>query len=99
MTLRARASAWPQTSPPRAEIRDRLAAEKLQSFVKLSGGKGIHVVVPTDDVDWDTAKEFSGRIAARIAADSPKLYLAKMTKALRGGCIFIDYFRLSDPQT
>ena len=57
------------------------------------------MVVPVDDVDWDAAKTFSGRIAARMAADSPKLYLAKMTKALRGGRIFIDYFRNSREAT
>jgi bifunctional non-homologous end joining protein LigD len=91
--------AWPQIVAAAREIRDRLAGEKLESFVKLSGGKGIHVVVPVDDVDWDTAKSFSGRIAARMAADSPKLYLAKMTKALRGGHIFIDYFRNSREAT
>ncbi|HWW34463.1 MAG TPA: DNA ligase D [Xanthobacteraceae bacterium] len=91
--------AWPQIVAAAREIRDRLAGEKLESFVKLSGGKGIHVVVPVDDVDWDIAKNFSGRIAARMAADSPKLYLAKMTKALRGGHIFIDYFRNSREAT
>jgi bifunctional non-homologous end joining protein LigD len=91
--------AWPQIVAAAREIRGRLAGEKLESFVKLSGGKGIHVVVPVDDVDWDAAKTFSGRIAARMAADSPKLYLAKMTKALRGGRIFIDYFRNSREAT
>jgi bifunctional non-homologous end joining protein LigD len=91
--------AWRQIVAAAREIRDRLAAEKLESFVKLSGGKGIHVVVPVDDVDWDAAKEFSGRIAARMSADNPKLYLAKMTKALRGGHIFIDYFRNSREAT
>jgi bifunctional non-homologous end joining protein LigD len=91
--------AWPQIVAAAREIRDRLAGEKLESFVKLSGGKGIHVVVPVEDVDWEAAKNFSGRIAARMAADSPKLYLAKMTKALRGGHIFIDYFRNSREAT
>jgi bifunctional non-homologous end joining protein LigD len=91
--------AWPQIVAAAREIRDRLAGEKLESFVKLSGGKGIHVVVPVDDVDWEAAKTFSGRIAARMAADSPKLYLDKMTKALRGGHIFIDYFRNSREAT
>ena len=57
------------------------------------------MVVPVDDVDWELAKEFSGRIAARMSADNPKLYLAKMTKALRGGHIFIDYFRNSREAT
>jgi len=91
--------AWRQIVAAAREVRDRLAAEKLESFAKLSGGKGVHVVVPIDDVDWDTAKEFSGRIAARMSADDPKLYLAKMTKALRGGHIFIDYFRNSREAT
>jgi bifunctional non-homologous end joining protein LigD len=91
--------AWPQIVAAAREIRDRLAAAKLASFAKLSGGKGIHVVVPVDDVTWDAAKEFSGRVAARMSADSPKLYLAKMTKALRGGHIFIDYFRNSREAT
>jgi bifunctional non-homologous end joining protein LigD len=90
---------WRQIVAAAREIRDRLATEKLESFAKLSGGKGIHVVVPINDVDWDTAKEFSGRIAARMSADSPKLYLDKMTKALRKGHIFIDYFRNSREAT
>jgi bifunctional non-homologous end joining protein LigD len=90
---------WPQIVAAARETRERLKAEKLESFVKLSGGKGVHVVVPIADVDWDTAKLFSERIATRMAADSPKLYLAKMTKALRQGRIFIDYFRNSREAT
>jgi bifunctional non-homologous end joining protein LigD len=90
---------WPQIVAAARETRDRLAAEKLQSFVKLSGGKGVHVAVPIDDADWDTAKSFAERIAVRMAADSPKLYLAKMTKSLRTGRIFIDYFRNSREAT
>jgi len=86
---------WPQIVGAAREIRDRLAALKLDSFVKLTGGKGVHVTVPIVDADWDTAKLFAERLAAGVAADSPKLYLATMTKALRGGRIFIDYFRNS----
>jgi bifunctional non-homologous end joining protein LigD len=84
---------WQQIVAAAQEVRDRLAALKLKSFAKLSGGKGIHVVVPVAGADWDTAKAFTSRIANAMAADSPKLYLAKMTKALRKGRIFIDYFR------
>ncbi|MFZ3359490.1 MAG: DNA ligase D [Xanthobacteraceae bacterium] len=84
---------WKQIVAAAQETRDRLKAQKLKSFVKLSGGKGIHVVMPIDGADWDAAKDFSARIANAMAADSPKLYLAKMTKALRTGRIFIDYFR------
>ncbi len=91
--------AWPQIVAAAREVRERLKAEKLESFVKLSGGKGIHVTVPIADADWEEAKLFSQAIATRMAADSPKLYLAKMTKALRGGHIFIDYFRNSREAT
>ena len=88
-----------RSSPPRRRRAIGLQAEKLKSFVKLSGGKGIHVVVPIDGADWDTTKAFTARIASAMAADSPKLYLAKMTKALRKGKIFIDYFRNSREAT
>ena len=91
--------AWKDVVAGAKEIRDRLAGLKLKTFVKLSGGKGIHVVLPIKDVDWDTAKEFSGAVAAAMSADSPKLYLSKMTKALRKGRIFIDYFRNSREAT
>jgi bifunctional non-homologous end joining protein LigD len=84
---------WKAIVAAAQETRERLKAEKLESFAKLSGGKGIHVVVPIDGADWDTAKAFSARIAAAMAADSPSRYLAKMTKALRDGKIFIDYLR------
>ena len=91
--------AWPQIIAAAREVRERLAAEKLVSFVKLSGGKGIHVVLPIEDADWDTAKLFSQRIATRMATDNPRLYLAKTTKSLRKGRIFIDYFRNSREAT
>ncbi len=91
--------AWAQVIEAARETRARLKAEKLESFVKLSGGKGVHVVVPIADADWDTAKLFSQRIAAAMAADSPRRYLATMTKALRRGRIFIDYFRNSREAT
>jgi bifunctional non-homologous end joining protein LigD len=90
---------WPQIVAAAREVRERLKAEKLEGFVKLSGGKGIHVTVPIDDADWEEAKLFSQGIATRMAADSPKLYLAKMTKSLRAGRVFIDYFRNSREAT
>ena len=91
--------AWKDVVAGAKEIRDRLAGLKLKTFVKLSGGKGVHVVLPIKDVDWDTAKEFSATVAAAMSADSPKLYLSKITKALRKGRIFIDYFRNSREAT
>jgi bifunctional non-homologous end joining protein LigD len=90
---------WKEIVAAAQETRDRLKTERLKSFAKLSGGKGIHVVVPIDGADWDTTKAFTARIASAMAADNPKLYLAKMTKALRKGKIFIDYFRNSREAT
>jgi len=90
---------WKDIVAAAQETRDRLKTEKLKSFAKLSGGKGIHVVVPIDGADWDATKAFTARIASAMAADSPKLYLAKMTRALREGKIFIDYFRNSREAT
>ena len=90
---------WKEIVAAAQETRDRLKALKLKSFAKLSGGKGIHVVVPVTGIDWDTTKRFTARIAAAMAADSPQRYLAKMTKSLRKGKIFIDYFRNSREAT
>jgi bifunctional non-homologous end joining protein LigD len=81
------------------DVRERLAAIDLESFVKLSGGKGLHVVVPIEGTDWDTTKTFVQAFAQAMAADDPQRYLAKMTKSLRRGKIFIDYLRNSLEQT
>ena len=56
-------------------------------------------MLPVDGADWETTKKFTARVASAMAADSPALYLAKMTKALRKGKIFIDYFRNSREAT
>jgi bifunctional non-homologous end joining protein LigD len=90
---------WKDIVAAARETRDRLKDEKLESFAKLSGGKGIHVMVPIDGASWDATKDFTQRIATAMAKDSPQRYLAKMTKALRNGKIFIDYFRNSREAT
>ena len=81
------------------EVRERLAAIDLESFVKLSGGKGVHVVLPIVGTEWATVKTFVQAFAQAMAADAPDRYLAKMTKSLRKGKIFIDYLRNSLEQT
>ena len=90
---------WKDIVAGARETSDRLKALKLESFVKLSGGKGVHVVLPVADADWEDAKNFSQRIALGMAADSPNRYVGKMTKSLRKGKIFIDYFRNSREAT
>lgn len=75
-------------------IRDRLAALKLKSFPLVSGGKGIHVVVPLQPVaDWPRAKEFCRAFAQRLETDEPGRFTANIRKAERKGRIFVDYLR------
>lgn len=76
------------------EMRERLQAIGLTSFVMASGGKGLHVVVPLRPKHgWDDVKGFAEALARTLAAESPDRYLADMSKAKRKGRIFIDYLR------
>lgn len=66
----------------------------LTSFVKTTGGKGLHVVVPLAPRDgWDEVKEFSRQIALRMVEAFPDRFTATVSKAKRTGKIFIDYLR------
>ncbi len=84
---------WPAVIAGAREVRERLTAVGLESFLKTSGGKGLHVVAPLQGADWTQMKEFAHRIALEMSADSPTKYLSKMTKSARQGRIFIDYLR------
>jgi len=76
------------------DIRARLKKLKLESFARLSGGKGVHVVVPIKPkYEWDDVKEFARGFAEQMAADTPEAYVANMSKKKRTGKIFIDFFR------
>jgi bifunctional non-homologous end joining protein LigD len=76
------------------EVRERLRAMRLESFVKTTGGKGLHVVVPlTPKADWDTVKAFAQGLAEAMANDTPGKYTATISKRARGGKIYIDYLR------
>ena len=79
------------------EVRRRLDRLGLRSFVKTTGGKGLHVVAPIEPTaDWREVKSFARGVSAEMAAAAPDLYLTKVSKAERVGRIFIDYLR-NDP--
>lgn len=90
---------WSDIVAAAQDVHDRLAAIDLECFVKLSGGKGVHVILPIAPTDWDTTKTFVQAFAQAMAADAPDRYLAKMTKSARKGKIFVDYLRNSLEQT
>jgi bifunctional non-homologous end joining protein LigD len=76
------------------DIRARLADIGLASFAMLSGGKGVHVVVPlTPGHDWAAHSDFSRRFAEALSMAEPDRFVATMSKAKRKGRIFIDWLR------
>lgn len=86
--------AWREVKAGARQIRAELAAAGLESFVRLSGGKGLHVVVPLRaKAGWDQAREFADQLAHRLAERHPDRYVATMSKARREGVIFIDWLR------
>ncbi|WP_285260972.1 DNA ligase D [Halopseudomonas bauzanensis] len=66
----------------------------LESWLKTSGGKGMHIIIPlARHIDWETAKTFSRAISAFMAQQLPDRFTAKMGPRNRIGKIFIDYLR------
>jgi len=85
---------WAQVKSGARDVRDRLQQVGLESFVRLSGGKGVHVVVPLQPkAGWDEAKAFCEAFAQAMAKEQPDRYVATMSKAKRSGVIFIDWLR------
>jgi bifunctional non-homologous end joining protein LigD len=85
--------AWAEVVRAARTVRDRLQGLGLASFVKTTGGKGLHVVVPLVPLDWDACFTFSQVVAESIAAEDPARYTTAMPKAGREKKILLDYFR------
>jgi bifunctional non-homologous end joining protein LigD len=76
------------------DVRKLLEAANLESFAMVTGGKGIHVVVPLNATQsWDEIKSFAKGVATKLAANEPDRFVATMSKAKRKGRIFIDWLR------
>ena len=77
-----------------ADLKEHLAELGLVSFPLLSGGKGVHVVVPlTPKAQWPAVKDFADRFARALGEAEPDRFVATMSKAKRKGRIFIDWLR------
>jgi bifunctional non-homologous end joining protein LigD len=86
--------AWSGIQEATMLVRTLLDGLGLPAFLKTSGGKGLHVVVPiAPDKGWDDAKEVSKRIVEHLAATLPERFVAKSGPKNRVGRIFVDYLR------
>ncbi len=85
---------WNTLCEAAVEVKERLKAIGLTSFLKTTGGKGLHIVVPaTPEHDWNAIKDFTHRFVQQMERNNPSLYLTKMSKAARKGKIYLDYLR------
>jgi bifunctional non-homologous end joining protein LigD len=88
------AVSWPTLCDSALEVKERLRKLGLQSFVKTTGGKGLHVVAPIrPKLGWDKIKAFTHAFTLQMEQDNGQLYISKMTKAARKNKIFVDYLR------
>ena len=85
---------WREVMAATRRVRERIEDLGLEAFLKTSGGKGLHVMVPlAPKHEWDEVKAFSRAIADSLAAEDPRLFTTNMAKKERTRRIFIDYLR------
>ena len=88
------AVSWRTLADAADELRTRLTQLKLRSFVKTTGGKGLHVVIPIEpDHLWPVIKQFAYKIVLKMEKENQGLYTTNMAKAVRENRIYLDYLR------
>jgi bifunctional non-homologous end joining protein LigD len=91
---------WRRIVEAAAHVRVFLHDLGLTSFVKTTGGKGLHVVVPiARKLEWDEVKSFSGAVASTLAKRDRALFTASMAKSARTGKVYVDFLRNGRGQT
>lgn len=85
---------WSKIVDCALRIKKELEELGLKSFVKTTGGKGLHIVIPIQRrYNWDTVLNFSKVFVQYLVKKYPKEYIDTMSKAKRSGKIYIDYLR------
>jgi bifunctional non-homologous end joining protein LigD len=85
---------WTTLADAALDVKKRLKSLGLESFLKTTGGKGLHVVIPIEpELEWPAVKDFCHSFVLAMEKAKPGLYLTKMTKAARTGKIYLDYLR------
>jgi bifunctional non-homologous end joining protein LigD len=85
---------WPRLRDAAREVRERLDRRGLQSFVRTTGGKGLHVVAPLEAVHpWEEVRTFARSLADAMQNDTPAEFTATADKHARHGKIYVDYLR------
>ena len=88
---------WPRLLDATRLTRTLVEGLGLKCFLKTTGGKGLHVVIPlTPQLDWDEVKEFSMHMAEFLVRAQPGLFTSRIAKAARTGKVFVDYLRNSE---
>ena len=85
---------WSAVTDAADEVRSRLKKAGLTTFLKTTGGKGLHIVAPiAAENSWAEIKQLAHDFVLAMERKNPSLYLTKMTKAARKGKIYLDYLR------
>jgi bifunctional non-homologous end joining protein LigD len=85
---------WPALTECALDLRKRLRKLHLESFLKSTGGKGLHVVVPIEpEQEWPAVKSFAHAMVLEMERENPELYITKASKVARKNRIFLDYLR------
>jgi bifunctional non-homologous end joining protein LigD len=84
---------WAQVAESARLVRSLARELGLKAFLKTTGGKGLHVVMPIAAHDWDEVKSFARSMAETLARAMPDRFTATVAKRARTGKVFVDYLR------
>jgi len=91
---------WQEVKKAAGDIKELLDSLGLVSFLKTSGGKGLHVYIPIERrSDWKEARDFAHAVSTKMMKRDPEHYIDTMSKEKRSGKVFIDYLRNSQGST